>query len=47
MWLMFKRFLMMSVASWAVAKAARRYPRLEGVSRVLKAQRYGSVSRAR
>ncbi len=47
MWLMFRRFLMMSVASWVVAKAARRYPKLEGVSRMLGNQRYGRAYRRR
>ncbi len=35
MWFLLKRFLMMSVASWALAKAATRYPALRVFQRLL------------
>jgi len=40
MWLLFRRFLMMSLASWVLGKAARRWPRLEGAQRVFGRRRY-------
>jgi len=47
MWLMLRRFLWMSVASWALAKAVTRYPRLEGLSRLLGSRRYARPYRGR
>jgi len=35
MWLLFRRFVMFSVASWALGKVVVRYPRLAVLQRLL------------
>lgn len=39
MWLLLRRFLLMSAASWVLAKAVKRYPRLSIAQRVLGTRR--------
>ena len=47
MWLLLKRLLVMSAASWALAKAAQRWPRLAIAQRLLGTRRYGPRYRGR
>lgn len=47
MWLLLRRFLLMSITSWALAKAATRYPSLRFLQRFVGTRRYGRSLRGR
>jgi hypothetical protein len=40
MWILFRRFLVMTLTSWLLAKAAVRWPRLAGARRLIGTRRW-------